>query len=203
MISIFNALMSVTTPIIILFNILGFTVGGIWLLVIGEWRIVVAAFLIDFLVPTIYSLITIPFVFLFGLPVKYFSGKNKKIPTLIFGSLSMTFSNIINLIWVIVVFILMISFAQKSGASAIPFLLYGYAIAIGPFTYMASKEPPDSYGTFVGVYLIQISYIILSILFIIKMLWLSLPILVILIVICEIFLLKLTSEIMKENSFYM
>lgn len=200
MISLITALISFTTPLIVFLNIIAFTSGGIWLLIVGEWHIVVALLILDFLIPTIYFIITIPLYFLFGLPIDYFSKKNKKVPVLIFGSLSMTFTNIINLIWVIGVFLYMISLAEKTGISFIPFLLYGYAIATGPFTYMASKEPPDSYGTVIGVYLIQMSFILLSLLFIFKILWLGLPVLIILIIIFEIFLLKLTSEIMKADS---
>jgi hypothetical protein len=202
MLSVISALMSVTTPIIIVFNIIGFTVGGIWLLIAGEWRIVIFAFAIDMLIPTIYSIITLPFTFLFNLPINYFAKKNMKIPTMIFGSLSLTFSNIINLIWVIAVFIYMTITAQNTDNSVIPFLLYGYSIATGPFTYMASKEPPDSYGTFLGVYLIQMSYIILSVLYLIHLLWLGLPIIILLLIVLEISLLKVTSELMNENTLY-
>jgi hypothetical protein len=154
------------------------------------------------LIPTIYSIITLPFTFLFNLPINYFAKKNMKIPTMIFGSLSLTFSNIINLIWVIAVFIYMTITAQNTDNSVIPFLLYGYSIATGPFTYMASKEPPDSYGTFLGVYLIQMSYIILSVLYLIHLLWLGLPIIILLLIVLEISLLKVTSELMNENTLY-
>lgn len=130
----------------------------------------------------------------------HFSEKNKKIPVLIFASLNMTFTNIINLIWVNAVFIFMISSAEKTGISFVPFLLYGYAIATGPFTYMASKEQADSYGTFIGVYIVQISYVILSLLFVFGALWLALPVLIILVIVFEIFLLKLSSEMMNANS---
>jgi len=60
---------------------------------------------------------------------------------------------------------------------------------------MASKEPPDSIGTYMGVYLLQISYLILVGFYFIKILPLALPLIILITIITQIYVLKLAFEL--------
>jgi hypothetical protein len=59
---------------------------------------------------------------------------------------------------------------------------------------MASKESDDSKASKIGVYLAQISYVILAILFFFDAMRLSLPIIIALIILLQIYLLKSAAQ---------
>ncbi len=186
-------------PIITILNVFGGIVGGLWLLFSGEWLFVLLAFGISLIIPTVYSFTLMPIGFLFALPITYFTEKKKTALAIIFGAINMLVNNIVLLLWVIMVFAYMIDTAKVSGINAIPFLLFGWEVAIGPFTYMASKEPRDSFATFISVFFMQISYLLLGILYLLNILTLALPLIIILGITLLVFLLKLTHETSKRQ----
>lgn len=196
MFSFIIGLIKVTTPILFILNFFAGIVGGGWLLFSGEWKLIILTVLISLFIPTLYSIVTMPLNYLFGAGMSFFANKRKKALVIIFSAISILINNIIELIWVFLVFIYAVAIAETSSISMIPYLLYGYAFATGPFNYMASKEPKDSIGTHIGVYFIEISYVILSILLLVNGLVLALPVILVLTVLLLIFLLKNITEIM-------
>ncbi len=196
MLSFITGLIKTTTPLLFILNFFGGIVGGGWLIFSGEWKFVLLTFFISLFIPTLYSIVIMPFNFIFGAGVSFFTNKQKKTPVIIFGAISILINNLIELFWVFVVFIYIVARADTSGISIIPYLLYGYALATGPFNYMASKEPEYSIGTQIGVFFVEISYVVLSALLLVNGLAFALPIILVLTVLLLVFLLKNTSEIM-------
>jgi|BioPla2DNA2_1021312.scaffolds.fasta_scaffold36180_2 hypothetical protein len=196
MLSLIAGLIKITTPLLFFLNYFGGIVGAVWLIFTGEWKYVLFTFLFSLFIPTLYSIVIMPFNFIFGLAIDFFTDKQRKIPVIIIGAISIILNNLIELFWVFLVFLFVIGRANIVGVSVFPYLLYGYALATGPFNYMASKEPKDSIGTHISVYFIEISYVILSVLFLADGLAFAIPILLIITILFLSFLLKLTSESM-------
>jgi len=180
-------------PIIIL-NIVGGIIGAIWLFSLGEWKLVIGAFIVSCLVPFIYSLIfliRLPFV---ALIVWLMGKKNKTLPATL-GFINLFFEHVIDIGWVFVVFVSAIFFSE--GRSLIPYFLYGWVIAVGPFQYMARGEDADAPATHATVYLTQISYLIFVVFLFLGISFLALPIVILIAITLEIFLIKSFLQIQK------
>lgn len=91
------------------------------------------------------------------------------------------------------------------GRNVFPYLLFGWEIATGPFQYMASKEPPDSIGSYAAVYLTQISYLILGVFYFLGILSLALPLIIVITIAMEIYLLKIgfQLEVLERRTSYL
>lgn len=177
-----------------LLYIFGGIVGGIWLLIVGEWKLLLLTFITSLIIPFVYSIITMPFSYLLMLPVGYFKERKRKMPLIILGSMNLLISCVTIVAWVMLAFFFMMMYTDRTGVSMVPLLLYGYSVTTGPFIYMASKESDDSKASKIGVYLAQISYVILAILFFFDAMRLSLPIIIALIILLQIYLLKSAAQ---------
>lgn len=171
-------------------NLLGGIVGGIWLLFMKEWEIVFLGFIISIIFPYAYSIITL-FQFPIMALLNYLQRKNKIILRNIVAFINIFLQNLVNLAWVFIVFLSLVELGK--GKNAIPYFIYGWFIALGPFQFMASKEPPDSYGTYLGMFLIIVTYIILVITYFLKLVIFALP----LILLFKIFLEVLNIKLLK------
>jgi hypothetical protein len=70
------------------------------------------------------------------------------------------YSNILIALWVFYVFGFFMG--RASSDTYIPYLLWGYSSMMAPLGYMASKEPPDSTATSLGLFCAQISFLFLT-----------------------------------------
>ncbi len=158
-----NYLLGILTAAVGLLSIFNFFsgfVGGIWLLILGNWQYVVGGLLLSFLMPFGYSIASLPALALVPLIGK-FAERKQTFPLMFFGFLGSLFQNGIALIWVIYVFNFVIANADES--NYIPLLIWGYSVTLGPLGYMASKESSDSHGTTIGVIFAMTSYAMLTI----------------------------------------
>ncbi len=186
-------ILATTVPIII-FSLFGGMVGGYGLLFLGEWRLVIFSFLVTLFFPYTYAIITIPFLPLHAL-MFHLLEKNKRRTGAVVGFVSNFIMTAINIIWVLAVFIFAVSMSENNKDHPIPYLLYFWQIAIGPFQYMASKEPPDSIGTYIGVYLLQTSYLILVGFYFTRMLFLALPLIILISIIIQVYVVYLAFQL--------
>lgn len=194
----FEKIIKLTTVPIMFLNFFGGIVGGIWLLIIGGWRLVLLAFFVILISPYIFGLIYLilsPLVLL----ATYFANKKKALLMMVFAFVNMLATSIINLTWVIWVISVALQLNDQ-GLPLLPLVLGGYAVATGPFTYMASKESSDAIGTFVGVYTTQIVYI-LAIIFVLTGLGgLVIPIAILIAVGFDIYLLRISYLLQKAHA---
>ncbi|HUS71420.1 MAG TPA: hypothetical protein VMY06_00025 [Sedimentisphaerales bacterium] len=156
-------LISLTVPIMIL-NIFGGIVSGIWLAILGEWVeiirgigfIVVSGFLISFvLMPGL----------LFAGPAVIAMERGKKILGVFLGFLGVLYTYALMTIWCIWIMWLFVSSATES--SIIPLLLWSYGVALAPWMWLAQKDQQGGGNEFsmLATFLAQISYIVAMIMF--------------------------------------
>jgi len=147
-----------TVPIIIL-DILGGLVGGIWLAIYGEWGILIGGIIYLFVGAFLISIVLMPSLLL-ALPATYFAERKKYFGLLFFGFLSATYVAIViyfSCKWTFEAY----TVALPDGNAILPYLLWAYAIATAPWAYMASKESDNSIGTFISLFFAKLGLLII------------------------------------------
>lgn len=133
-----------SVPIMIL-NMAGGIVGGIWLVFLGEWRLIGIGILLLFTSHWILSILMIPSMPIAGIAV-YFYEKNNPLGHL-FGFISQLYTNILIIGTCVFAFLLCSSFySGEIGLRYIPYLLWSWGMALGPWQFFASKEPDNEFS---------------------------------------------------------
>lgn len=144
-------------PIMIL-NIFGFIGSAIWLLVIGQWRSVVAGIFIAFVANFVIGLALLPGLAL-GAPAIYFAKRRITIGVYLFGLLSSIYTFVLITAWCAAVTFYFLR--DASGGAYWPLLIWAYGIATAPWTYMAQKD--ESIPAFIATFFMQTAYIVMMI----------------------------------------
>ncbi len=161
--SFLGTLTVLSVPIMLL-NLLGGIVSGIWLAFLGEWGeigrglffMIFAGFFIGFaLMPGL----------LFAAPAAMAMEKGRKILGMFFGSLSVLYTVIFITIWCLWVMWLFMSSATNE--SLIPMLIWSYGVALAPLMWLAQKDQEGGGNEFsiFTTFFAQVSYILAMILF--------------------------------------
>ena len=149
--------------ILILINFFSGIVGGFWLAFSGGLSLVLYGIVLSIFMPWGYSLAFLPQLGLAALLVNFVE-KGNKLVVGVLGFITSVYGNFILTIWSIFVFE---SLVKNQPQPIIPLLLWGYSTVMAPLSYMASKEAPDSTGTSMGLLFAQLSFILLTVLFIV------------------------------------
>lgn len=196
--NIISGLISLTLVPIVLLNYFGVVIGAIWLLATGNWEIVVGSIVIYFVSSFILAL-----VMMIPLPIQllgvHLGNKGYHKLMIILSFIGLMITSFICTYWVLYVLSLVFTFHDELNISIIPLLLLGYALATAPFVKMAQGEDKDSAGTFVTLFVLQITFIIAAILSLLNLHGLIIPIAVLLVIIADVFLLKNGYGILKEQ----
>jgi hypothetical protein len=123
----------------------------IWLLIKGEYWLVILGFSAAFVMPKIYCLFYIPSYLLSKLLAKP-SVLGKKVLALTLGSLNCLYLHFLILKWVYFVFDLYLSHAPRVGLGIL--LGWSSSVSIAPLAYMGSKDPdysPEQIGSTLGL----------------------------------------------------
>jgi hypothetical protein len=130
-------LTAISVPLMIL-NLFGGIISGIWLAILGEWGkifrgifFVVAASSIAIPIALIPSLI-------FTAPMAMAMNRGKKVLEILFASLSFLYKNALITIWCIWVMWFFVRSANES--SLIPLLIWSYGVATDPWMWLAQKD---------------------------------------------------------------
>ena len=146
--------------LILILNFFSGIVGGLWLLFVGGWGLVVSGIIMSIFMPYGWSI-----AFLLQLILAPFltkaAEKGNKFWVAILGFIANFYGNFLIVLWTYFAFNFFMDY--RTEYSLLPLLLLGYSVALGPLQYMAQKEGPDSSGSFLGVFLAQLGYIVLSI----------------------------------------
>ncbi len=145
----------ITAPLVIL-NVIGTIVAVIWLLCVGQWKLIILGFIVSFLFKFAYmipALIHLPLGFL---ALKCME-KKYNLLSLFIVFINLLFINSINLVWIFFVYATSVHLVT---GNSLPYLLFGYAVATAPISYMASEDR-DSISTSLGVFLTQLAFFIL------------------------------------------
>lgn len=169
---------------IFLFNFFAGIVGGIWLLCIGHWRIVLAGFLASLSMPWWWVIVSLPSLGLMALLV-LFGEKKSKVGVAIVGLIAGLYDSFLIMGWLALVFTFALIVTWEHEGTLYPMLLFAYSVATSPLLYMASKEPPDSEGTNLTMSIVVIGSILMVVLA-----FLGVPLIYPLIILCVLMLLR-------------
>jgi len=151
LIAIFAAL---SVPIMLL-NVFGGIVSGIWLVVLGKWNPIFIGILGLFGSSFLLAFAMMP-VLLLVLPAAKFAERKNYVAMYIFAFAGSAYTFSVITIWCTAV---MWFFLQRATEGAlVPLLLWSYGVAIGPLSYMASKES-DNEGSVFTVFFAALAYI--------------------------------------------
>jgi len=152
-------LTALTVPIMIL-NLLGGIISGIWLAILGEWGEIFRGILFMVISGFAISIVLMPSL-LFAAPAAMAIEKGKKLLGMFFGSLSVLYTVTLMTVWCIWIMWLFVSSATDS--SLIPLLIWSYGVALAPWMYLAQKDQQgvggNEYSTFI-IFFAQASFIL-------------------------------------------
>lgn len=135
-----NRIVEILNVPIMFLNGLGGVVGGIWLAILGEWKLIGISFLLLFISPWIISIALMLNFPILGLTAYFFEKKNPL--GYLFSFISQLYINLLIATTCYIAFFWCSSFYAKEyiGFSYIPYLLWSWGMALTPWQYLASKE---------------------------------------------------------------
>lgn len=145
------------STLILILNFFSGIIGGLWILFVGGWKLIVSGIVISVLMPYGWSIVSMPQLALTPFLIKA-EERGNKFWVATFGFIANFYGNVLIVLWIS--FSLNFFMEYRSQYPLIPLLLLGYSVALGPLQYMAQKEGPESSGSFMGVFLAQIVYIV-------------------------------------------
>lgn len=141
----FERLVKLATPVIIFLNTLGPIIAGLWLIVLGEWKLVVVSFLVTTLIAVkLIGLALLPQAAIF-VPTFYFAKKHNKILTYFFATLSHLYAAALMVAWsVSALYYFAPTNSLHSFNTGAPHLMWAYCVAASPWTYIAMHDSGDN-----------------------------------------------------------
>lgn len=131
-------------PIIVL-NMGSGIIAFIWLAILGEWRLIGIGIFLLIASPFILSLLMIP-----SLPISLFSAylyENKNPFRYLVGYISQLYTNILIVLTCVFAFVVCSRFHSGDiGFGFLPYLLWSWGMALGPWQFLASKEPNNEFS---------------------------------------------------------
>ncbi|MGI6348252.1 MAG: hypothetical protein ACOXZ1_03630 [Patescibacteria group bacterium] len=154
---------ALTVPIMLL-NLLGGIVSGIWLAILGEWGEIFRGILFMVVAGFAISIALMPSL-LFAAPAAMAMERGKKFIGALLGSLSVLYTVALITVWCIWVMWLFVSSATES--SLIPLLVWSYGVALGPWMWLAQKDQQGGGNEFstLTTFFAQAAYILGMIMF--------------------------------------
>lgn len=133
-----------SVPIMIL-NFGGGIVGGIWLAFLGEWKLIGIGILLLFTSHWILSILMMPAIPIGAIGLHFYEKKNPL--GHLFGFISQLYTNILIVGTCVLAFFICSNF-YKGGVDFgyIPYLLWSWGMALGPWQFFASKEPNNEFS---------------------------------------------------------
>lgn len=148
----FTTLIRGLIALVAFLNIFGGIVSGVWLAVLGEWgaigigiiAMLAAKFLIGVaLLPTfVIGLALLP---TFALGGAAFLARRTRYRIFVAAFLSQLYIAALMTVWCLTVMRLFL-LRMHSPAALTPTLIWSYGVAVGPWAYLASKEPQEESG---------------------------------------------------------
>ncbi len=140
-----NKIMEILSVPIMILNLAGGIVGGIWLAFLGEWRLIGIGILLVFTSPWILSILMMPGLPISGIAAYFYERKNPF--GHLFGFISQFYTNLLIVgTCVFAFFICSRSYTGDTGIRFIPYLLWSWGMALGPWQFFASKEPDNAFS---------------------------------------------------------
>ena len=155
--SVGKVIISVVGTIVLILNVISGITGGIWLAILGHWWSIGIGIGFAVVMPWIYSLLSLPSTGL-AFIVGFFAERGSKTFTGLLGLLASLYQYALIAAWNISVFLFFMDRADEK--SVIPYLFWCFSTVMAPLSYMAKNEPPESFGTWLGLFFTEVSYFI-------------------------------------------
>ena len=142
----FERFIKLVAPVIMFLNTPGPVIAGIWLLFLGEWKLVLISFLATaLLAPKLIGLALVPQVAIAG-PALYFAKRHNRIRTYFFLFLSHLYAAALMVGWSVMVldYFTPATGAVRAANSAAPYLLWAYGVATAPWTYLTLHDASEN-----------------------------------------------------------
>lgn len=133
---------ALTVPILLI-NVVGGIIGGIWLLFRGEWGLFFRGIAWAIVSPWVLSFLMLPGLGIAALAIKF---QRKKWLVYPLAFLSSMYTNFLIVTTCAGAFVICLARAQEGiGFSVIPYLLWAWGMGLGPWQYFASKEQNNEF----------------------------------------------------------
>ncbi|WP_315798841.1 hypothetical protein [Bradyrhizobium sp. SZCCHNRI3043] len=144
-------------PILVL-NVFGFIGSAVWLLILGEWRLVLVGLLMSVTAPFFLGLASLPTVLLGG-PGIFFAKRGITIGVYFFSFLASIYIAALISAWCGTV---AFYFLKETAKPAFwPLLIWSYGVATSPWTYMAQQD--GSLASMLAAFFAQAAFIVMMI----------------------------------------
>ena len=143
-------------PIMVL-NILGSVVGGVWLIALGLWTPIIYSVVLLIAGRFLISLLLMPSLLLL-LPVARAAEKGWNSVVVVGAFLAALYTGAVMTFWAY--WVIKEYSAAGPAAAQWPLLLLGYGAATGSWAYMASKENPSQSNAIFCVFFLSVGYIV-------------------------------------------
>ena len=118
-------------------NYFGGIVGGVWLLFLGEWKLLIIGIITAVTAHWFLGLLFL-LEFIFAAPAMFFYRKNIKVLFHIFGTLAVLLRTSIITLWCIGMLVFL--FEKYTSTPLLPILLFAYSVINAPISYLAIKD---------------------------------------------------------------
>ncbi len=136
-------------PIMIL-NTVGVIIGGIWLAVLGKWGLIGIGILFLFISPLILSILMIPVLPIGRIAIKFYEKNNYLGLGHLFIFISQFYKNVLVVATCVIAFSVCSYYAGfhsiKMGIGSMPYLLWSWGMALGPWQILASDESDNEFS---------------------------------------------------------
>ncbi|MDB4618240.1 hypothetical protein OAG53_01045 [Akkermansiaceae bacterium] len=155
-------LTALTIPLVLM-NLLGGLVSGIWLAFLGEWKAIGFGILLLIISSFAIGIAMLPGL-LFAAPAAAAIEKSNNALGIFFAGLSSIYTGVVMFGWAMFVFLFFNKISDS--ASVIPMLLWSYGAVTGPWAHMAQKDEQASGGrgnslAFIPVFFLSIGYLLM------------------------------------------
>jgi len=150
------------TVALIVVNLLGGLIAGIWLAVLGEWRTIFLGFAFSFAMPWAWMIASLPTMALAGMMMGKADLAPDASPPLTLIVPGALYTNSLICAWVLLCFWFFTNRIDDN--SSVPFLLWAYSTAMSPLAYMASKERDGNWAESLGIIGAIATFVVLLIL---------------------------------------
>jgi hypothetical protein len=158
-----QALITLLVLPFILLNVLGWLVGFVWLVILGEWKEIGIGIAASIGMPFLFPIADLPslgFIFV----CSWLTERGLRVLALPFAFLASLWTNLLVMAWCSFIFF---HYARVSGPeNYIPLLLWGYSVAMAPLAYMAKFDADNPFTGFF-LFIAQIVYVGLVVCFVI------------------------------------
>jgi len=140
-----NKILGVLIIPILFLNLLGGIIAGIWLAFLGEWRLIFIGIILLFTSHFYLSILMLPSMIFIPIVAKL--GEKKNPLLYLFGFLSQFYTNLLIIGTCAFAFFICTRFYDgESKFGVIPYLLWSWGMALGPWQFFQSKEPDNEFS---------------------------------------------------------